>query len=132
MKLIILASLVVLCCSSIVLSEDKPPSPIEVVNKRMTSYNAHDLESFLSTYAEGVQVYKYPDSTLSKGKLKIKKLFEPMFKEGFVHVEIHSQILKDTYVVNHETVKYPNETIEYVSIYKVVDGLIVEVRFVRD
>jgi hypothetical protein len=55
-----------------------------------------------------------------------------MFKEGNVAVKIHQQIEKDSYVINHETVIHADKKTDYVSIYKVVDGLITEVRFVRD
>jgi hypothetical protein len=39
---------------------------------------------------------------------------------------------KDSYVINHETVEYAGKKTQYISIYKVANGLITEVRFVRD
>ncbi len=107
-------------------------SPLDVVNQRMKAYNDHDLKTFLSTYAEGVEIYTYPSEQLAKGKEHLKSIFEPMFKEGDVKVTIHHQINKDSYVINHETVEYGTSKTEYVSVYKVKNGLITEVRFVRD
>ena len=107
-------------------------SPLSVVNKRMDSYNKHDLKSFMSTYSEEVKIFNYPNKQLTKGKKNLKSIFEPMFKEAVVRVIIHHQIAKDSYVINHETVEYSDKKIEYVSVYKVVNGLIEEVRFVRD
>lgn len=107
-------------------------SPLTIVNKRMNAYNQHNLDVFLATYAETVQVYTYPDKQLAGGKAHLQSIFEPMFKEGKVAVKIHQQIEKDSYVINHETVIDEDKKTDYVSIYKVVGGLITEVRFVRD
>ena len=108
-------------------------SPLDVVNQRMKAYNDHDdLKAFLSTYSEDVEIYTYPTTQLAKGKKHLKSIFEPMFEEAMVKVTIHHQIEKDSYVINHETVEYGGNTTEYVSIYKVINGLISEVRFVRD
>ena len=110
--------------------EDRPPS--DVVNERMSAYNRHDLNAFLETYSDGVEVFTYPDKSLGKGKKHLRSIFEPMFEGGTVQVAIHHQIAKDSYVVNHETVSDGDTTTEYVSIYEVRGGLIQSVRFVRD
>jgi hypothetical protein len=98
----------------------------------MESYNKHDLASFLATYAEDVEVFTYPNTSLAKGKDHLQSIFEPMFKEGAVHVTIHTQLENDSYVINHETVEYLGKKTKYISIYKVTNNLISEVRFVRD
>ena len=106
--------------------------PLDVVNYRMSAYNRHDLPSFMAVYSEDIEVFTYPNKSLGKGKKHLRSIFEPMLQEGIVHVEIHHQIVKDSFVVNHESVSYGNTTTEYVSIYEVRDGLIKTVRFVRD
>ncbi len=111
---------------------EQTPSPLDIVNQRMRAYNEHDLDAFLSTYAEEVEVFTYPDKSLGKGKRHLEQLFSPMFRKASMHVEIHHQITKDSYVINHETVVDGNEETEYVSIYEVRNGLIRSVRFVRD
>lgn len=98
----------------------------------MSAYNEHDLDAFMATYADGVEVFTYPDKSLGKGKDHLRSIFAPMLAEGSVQVEIHHQIAKDGYVVNHETVTSSGKPTEYVSIYEVRDGLIQSVRFVRD
>lgn len=113
-------------------AESTTSSPLTIVNKRMDAYNKHDLNSFLATYAENVEVYTYPTTSLAKGKEHLKSIFEPMFKEGKVHVTIHTQLENDSYVINHETVEYNGKKTKYISIYKVENNLITEVRFVRD
>lgn len=114
------------------LSAETKISPLDVVNKRMNAYNKHDLTSFLATYADDVEIYTYPNTSLAKGKGHVKSIFEPMFKEASVHVTIHAQLENDSFVINHETVEYLGKKTKYLSIYKVEKNLITEVRFVRD
>ena len=114
------------------LAADSKVSPLAVVNKRMDAYNKHDLKSFLDTYAENVEVFTYPTKSRAKGKKHLESIFEPMFKEGAVQVTIHTQLENDSYVINHETVEYLGKKTKYLSIYKVENNLITEVRFVRD
>jgi hypothetical protein len=121
---------IVLIAGSVSANEIK--SPLDVVNQRMHAYNQHDLKQFLSTYHENVQIYTYPDTRLAEGKEHLQSIFEPMLKEGKVKVKIHHQMQKDSYVINHETVIYGTAETEYVSVYKVENGLITEVRFIRD
>ncbi len=111
---------------------DRDATPLDIVNRRMSAYNRHDLGAFMDLYADGIEIFNYPDRSLGGGRDHLRSIFEPMFEEGVVHVEIHHQIAKDTYVVNHETVSYGDTDTEYVSIYEVRDGLIQSVRFVRD
>lgn len=105
---------------------------LEIVNERMEAYNAHDIDRFMDLYSEDIEIFTYPYHSLGKGKDHLRSLFEPLFKDRNVSVEIHGQFLKDSYVVNHETVNYGNSKTEYVSVYEVRDGLIQSVRFIRD
>lgn len=86
----------------------------------------------MAVYSEDIEVFTYPNKSLGKGKEHLRSIFEPMFKEGGVHVEIHHQIVNDSYVVNHETVIYGDTATDYISIYEVRDSLILTVRFVRN
>ena len=112
--------------------QNKQASPLEVVKKRMAAYNKHDLETFMSTYSDDIQVYTYPNVRIGrKGKAHIRSIFEPLFKDAAVKVTIHQQIVQGRYVVNEETVEQKGKTTRYVSIYEVKDGLINSVRFLR-
>lgn len=113
-------------------AEEQVRSPLETVNLRMEAYNNHDIEAFLSMYSNDIEIYTYPDKKLAQGKEHLRSIFESMFKEESVSVEIHYQLTKDRYVINHETVNYDGSKTEYVSIYEVRKGLITSVRFVRD
>lgn len=115
------------------LAVDSDPSPLQIVNARMAAYNDHDIDGFLAVYSEDIQIYTYPNIALgTKGKAHLRGIFEPLFAEGQVSVEIHQQITQGNYVINHETVTYAGNDTKYVSIYEVRDGLVVSVQFVRE
>ncbi len=111
---------------------DSSRTPLQVVNERMSAYNNHDIESFMENYGEAIEISTYSGKSLGSGKKHIRSIFAPMFAEGVVQVEIHHQIEKDSFVVNHETVTDGDDVTQYVSIYEVRDGLIQSVGFVRD
>ena len=114
-------------------AEDKAAKPMDIVNKRISAHNEHDLETFLSVYSDEIQVYDYPDIPLgSAGRDHIRKIFAPLFEEKSVTTEVHHQIEHGKYVINHETVTRQGKTTKYVSIYEVQNGLIQSVRFIRE
>ena len=106
-------------------------SPLEVVNQRMQFYNDHNLAAFLALYSPDIKIYTYPDQLLGQGLDHMHHLFEPMFQERAVQVDVIKQIVSDSYVINEEMVSYGEDTTRYVSIYEVRDGHIQSVRFVR-
>lgn len=115
------------------MAEVKESSPVDVVNARMSAYNNHNLEVFLATYSDDIQVFTYPNIPIGKkGKEHLRSIFESMFKERKVSVKIHQQITQGNYVINHETVTYSGSDTKYVSIYEVKGGLITSVQFVRE
>lgn len=113
-------------------SLDTSRTPLEVVNERMGAYNRHDIDAFMENYSDQIEIRTYTGTSLGKGKKHLRGIFAPMFKEGAVQVEIHHQIVKDSFVVNHETVRDGDKETEYVSVYEVRGGLIQSVCFIRD
>ncbi|MEM7762445.1 MAG: nuclear transport factor 2 family protein [Pseudomonadota bacterium] len=128
-----LLALILAALSLHAVADDSDLTPLQIVNARMAAYNAHDIDAFLAVYSEDIQIYTYPNIALgTKGKAHLRGIFEPLFDEGQVNVEIHQQITQGNYVINHETVSFAGKDTKYVSIYEVKDGLIVSVQFVRE
>lgn len=107
-------------------------TPIEIVNERMVAHNNHDIEKFLASYAEDIQIYDFPSTPLgSAGKAHLRKIFTPLFKNKAVKTKIQSQMENGKYVANRETVEREGKITEYISIYEIEDGLIKSVRFIK-
>lgn len=107
-------------------------SPLEVVNRRMSLYNAHDLEGFLAMYSPDIAIYDYPDTFFGSGIDHMRGIFAPLFVPGGVQTEVLSQLVSGSHVINEEIVTYPDKEVRYVSIYEVREGKIQSVRFLRD
>ena len=107
-------------------------SPLEVVNKRMDHFNNHDYDEFIKLYNANVEVYTYPDKMMGKGSDRLAAIFESDFKKKSVSVKIMNQMDNGPYVINHEIVTNNGKETKYISIYKVENGLISSVSFVRE
>jgi hypothetical protein len=106
-------------------------SPESVVQVQLDAYNAHDMNAFLSTYADDVELFEHPAKLLAKGLGQMRERYEPRFKEMNLHATIVKRIVMGNVVVDHETVTrtFPEGTgaLEAVAIYQVQDGKISKV-----
>ena len=113
-------------------AQESEPTPTNVVNKRNKALAEHDLPAFLSTYADNVEIFVYPDKPLSKGKERLQSLFAPMFKKGDIQLEVVHQSASDSYVVCESVLSFGDKSEATIGIYEVRNGLIQTVRFLRD
>jgi len=109
------------------------PEPIEIAQAQVEAYNRHDLEGFLSFYADNAQIFEYPDHLVMAGKDAMRdgyrKLFEPAPQ---LHAAILHRITLGRFVIDQEKVSGRQDgTIEAVAIYEIKDGRIVRVTFLR-
>lgn len=107
-------------------------SPLAVSALRMARLNEHDLEGFLNLYDPNVEIYDYPVQFLGTGRDHIRRIFAPLFAEKFIHGEIKQQTMSGDYVINEEIITYPDKVQRYLSIYEVKNGMIQNIRFIRD
>ncbi len=113
-------------------AQQNEQTPLSVVNKRTKALADHNFADFMSTYAENVEIFVYPDKSLGKGKEHLRALFAPMFKKGDVEVEVTRQLVSDSFVVYESTTSFADKSESTLAIYEVKDGLIQSVRFLRD
>ncbi|WP_420318751.1 nuclear transport factor 2 family protein [Ekhidna sp.] len=105
---------------------------LEVVNKRMALFNANNYDEFIKLYHADLKVYTYPDKLMGKGSDRLASIFKSDFDNKLVAVEIVNQMENGPYVINHELVINDGKKTKYISIYKVENGLITNVSFVRE
>jgi hypothetical protein len=118
--------------SSVQSAQNVNLTPLQVVNNRMKLYNQHNYEAFIKLYNKDVKVYTYPDRLMGTGADRLGSIFKSDFDEKSISVEIVNQMTNGRYVINHEIVTNNDKETKYVSIYEVEDGLITNVRFVRE
>jgi hypothetical protein len=113
-------------------AQQNAQTPLSVVNKRTKALSDHNFDDFMSTYAENVEIFVYPDKSLGKGKEHLRALFAPMFKRGDVEIEVTRQLVSDSFVVTESITSFADKSETTLAIYEVRDGLIQSVRFLRD
>lgn len=111
-----------------------PPSPESVVELQLQRYNAHDLEGFLATYAEDVEIFDAPgDSKPSiSGKAALRKEYGDLFsKLPDLNCRLAKRIVEGEYVIDQEVCpwKAGEPPFNAAAIYHVRDGLIRRVWF---
>ena len=107
-------------------------SPEELVQRQVNAYNLHDLEAFLATYSEDVEVFVPPHRPAYQGRQALEERFVQFFAQApNVHARIGDRLLSGRYVIDREHVTgLPDGAkVEAVAVYEVVEGLIRRVWF---
>lgn len=116
---------------------DKSETAEQVVQRQLEAYNARDIDAFMATYSDDIELYNYPNKLISKGKESMRKGYARMFdKVTELHCTIVKRIVLGNKVIDQESVKgFPNwkknGPLEAVAVYTVTNGLISKVTFIR-
>jgi hypothetical protein len=80
-------------------------TPEKIVQQQLDAYNARDMEAFLATYADDVELYSFPATALTRGKEEMRKRYTPRFNDTILHAIIVKRIVMGNVVVDHERVR---------------------------
>ncbi len=108
-------------------------NPEEIVEKQLVFYNDHDLESFISTYHDEIEIYNLMNnSIIIRGKEQLKNSYRERFEVLNVHADIQNRIVIGNIVIDHEYVTGLEEDKikKAVAMYQVENRLIKRVCFV--
>ncbi len=100
----------------------------------MKAYNERDIELFMSAYSDTVKVYNFHGPLNYQGKEEMRKRYTAMFeKTPGLHCELVSRMVMGNVVIDQEKVQFQTgkARMDAIAIYKIADGLIYEVRFVK-
>lgn len=108
-------------------------SPVDIVQRQLDAYNAHDLDAFCACFADEVRAWRMPDaaSPALEGKAALRAFYAGQrFAIPSLRAELLARIALGDKVIDHERVHglHP-EPSEIAAIYRVADGLIAEVWF---
>jgi hypothetical protein len=109
-------------------------SPEFVIQRQLDTYNAKDLDAWLSTYAKDAKQYEHPGKLLASGRAEIRARAGPRFSEPNLHATLIKRTVMGNIVIDHEDVtrtfaEGPGN-IELVCIYVVERGLIQTASFI--
>ena len=120
------------CICLFVKGQDNVPAIL--VQKQLDAYNQRNIDAFLEPYSDTVKIYNYPDQLLYSGKEGMRRRYEPMFKNTpDLHCTLMNRMVLKNTVIDQESVIFNknNPPTEVFAIYKIAEGKIVEVHFLR-
>ncbi len=107
-------------------------SPEIIVQKQLDAYNARDIEAFLDTYSDDVELFNFPNQSSSKGKEAMRKGYQGFFEATpDLHCEIKNRIVIGNKVIDEEYITANGSNFSAVAIYEVENGKIAKVTFLR-
>ncbi len=99
-----------------------------VVAREHSAYAAHDLEGFLAMYSPTARI-RLADGTELKGRRFLREHYSPRFEAGRCKTEVVQKLMLGDWVVEHVLAYDTGEPTAQLALYRVTDGLIVEVEF---
>lgn len=107
-------------------------SPEAIVQRQLNAYNARDIDAFMDTYSDDVELYEFPNKLTEKGKENMRKGYEGFFKNVTnLYCEIEKRIVIGNKVIDHEKVRAGTRTLHAVAVYEVEKGKIKKVTFIQ-
>jgi hypothetical protein len=107
-------------------------SPEALVQRQLNAYNAHNIDAFLETYADDVELINFPGKPRSAGKQSMRTRYGTSFKSTpDLYCEIVSRTVLGNKIIDHERVRANNKAFDAVAIYEVENGLIKRVTFIQ-
>lgn len=110
--------------------------PAELAQGQLDAYNARDLETFLTFYAEDVVVHGLPGTVLMTGREQMRSRYRELFDSSpELNCQLVSRMVKGEWAVDEEKVTGhaadPAGEVHAVAIYRCEDSLIREVYFLK-
>jgi len=106
-------------------------TPTAIVQRQLNAYNAHNLDAFMDTYSDNIELYDFPGKQATKGKEEMRKKYAGFFSIPNLYCEIIKRITIGNKVIDHEKIRAGNETFLAVAVYEVDKGKIIRVTFIR-
>jgi hypothetical protein len=79
----------------------------QVVQQNLEAYNARDIDKFMSSFSEDIEMYNFTDGKMTaKGLSEVRKIYQELFD---LSPQLHSTILKrlvfDNKIIDHERIE---------------------------
>jgi hypothetical protein len=106
---------------------------VKPVQRQLEGYNKRDIDLFASAFSDTVKVYREPGVLTYQGRDELHKRYGAMFAATpDLHCKIVNRIISGDVVIDHEKVqrKKGQPRTDAIAVYRVQDGLIVEVTFI--
>lgn len=104
-----------------------------VVQAQLDAYNARDIEAFMETYADSVELYEFPNTLISKGKEGMRKNYKNFFDNTpNLYCELKKRMVLGNKVIDQEHVRMGQRYLDAIAVYEVKNGKIIRVTFISN
>lgn len=107
---------------------------VQLVQRQLEAYNARDIDAFLACYAPGIRVEDLDGERVLDGHGAVARHYRALFADNpGLRASLLDRISVGEYVIDEELVdgRADGRTLHVAAVYRVVDGLIASVRFIR-
>lgn len=103
-----------------------------IVQNQLNAYNDRNIDAFLHTYSEDVQVFNFPNELRFKGRANMREQYTDFFRNTpDLHCEIKNRIVIGNKIIDKEFITTNGTNLSVVAIYEVENGKIAKVTFIR-
>lgn len=109
-------------------------TPEQLAQAQLEGYNNRDIDAFLAPYSDTVKIYNFPAELTTQGKEAMRNGYSNMFDNlPDLHCTVLGRMVSGNTVIDHESVVFRKDrpAMEVFAMYKIADGKIVEVYFIR-
>jgi len=112
--------------------DDDSPNPETIVQKQLDAYNTRDIDAFLETYTEDVELFNFPAEKRSQGQKEMREGYTGFFESTpDLNCEIKNRIVIANKVIDEEYITANANNFSAVAVYEVENGKIAKVTFLR-
>lgn len=107
-------------------------SPEAVVQRQVNAYNARNIEAFLNTYSDDVELYNLSGALMAKGKEQMRTIYAGLFERTpNLYCKIQNRIIQGNKVIDQEYVRFGDQYVSATALYEVENGKIKKVTFIQ-
>lgn len=107
-------------------------SPAFYVDKQLEAYNSRNIDEFLATYADDVELYDFPNQKIATGHDEMRTMYQSFFEQTpDLNCTIKSRTILGNKVIDTEYLTVNGENFTAMAIYELENGKIAKVTFLR-
>ncbi|MAT89269.1 MAG: steroid delta-isomerase [Flavobacteriaceae bacterium] len=117
---------------SFIFENNSSADPEVIVDKQLDAYNARNIDAFVNTYSQDVQLFNFPHTSTAQGHEQLRKNYADFFAQTpDLHCEIKNRIVIGNVVIDEEYITMNGTYFSAIAIYEVENGVIQRVTFLR-
>lgn len=108
--------------------------PVEIVEEQLKYYNNHDIEGFVSTYSQNIELYNLGEKEpFLQGIAALRERYTQRFSNPKLYAHIANRMVLGNRVMDFEQVSgiKDGEISEVIAVYEIENDLIQKVYFIR-